>query len=388
VEEYTEELGGSKAGMHAYLDDAHPEFHEHLIGRWHYWEPGDDIETFLDRISDFDKPKIVRFCHRNDIVGLIDTISSPVVTGRLQVAKRIRQLAQLVEYEDFQRYYQYEFGEKFDGKYGVLVQDYSDRSAGSVMEHPHYPGIYLFSISQFEAMVDENGMRIEENYDKDRPEWLDVESRMDRKDWDYQSYSAIVIEMYRKFLDTGIFPTNISPQVEFTLIGGTAKFLQARYGRKCEPFDRENNAWAEMNKIRERTRDKTYSSFLYSFGLLPHEGVETTLTELGKVPVNNHSHRDNVAYLGNHEWFSMVESNPLGMDLYPENMFAYLPVQVPAMPHYHFRWMQKADIAMVGAGVLLHHKIFSESLITPEELINGVRVRIYSNGIIGGVNVL
>ncbi len=381
AKEYLEQLGGSKAGAYQYLHDAHPELRKHLPTGTAYLPPDGNVDEFLKRV-DTSKRKIVRGCHPLDVNGMVDVVCTcPDQRDIREVRGAIGKVLSVAQDADVRSYMEYESGKPFDGKVGVLVQNYYGKERGSIIEHPHERGVYRVehvtpTISSHENVdtyiADETGQafdvwtaRLAPEADKLYKEKQDLAA----------SRIQQIITLYRKIQETGLMPSTHSFQMEFGATSEEIMFYQARLFKPFEPkadfpielggFDENDTGW------------KSVVTPYNVFGITPEKGTEFKLIDLTAEAVEEHKGNESLAY--KHGAFFRHLS--LGLEVQPRNMKAYLPRDEALLEHGHYRWMQKSPLTI--GGIRDDHEI--ERI---RETTDDIRVRLCSNGVRGGYSFI
>lgn len=372
------EHSGSKAGTYQYLQDTNPALRKHLPSDTHYLAPNEDVERFLDKV-DFSNQKIVRGCHPLDFFGMVDVIPTKVgVYGREEVRKSVDEVLKKAKSKEVRNFVNYEFdltkqGLSFDGEIGILVQDQFNYIydlweyapvIGSIVEHPHEKGIYRISIGQDkflnEAVSNKEGrcLGIMDRYSRDfKSSHIDPQLAKD------------TILLYKQIQDSGLVPDGYSFQMEFG------------YGKDEDDNRKINLFQARLFKPHEPKADFEpdcrFMSLPYgAFGITPESGIEIKLAPLDPGSIDLVKSASSVAYNICRGVFSH-EASPL--DVKPKNLGAYLigssfrriSSTPTVLQHGDFRWVQKAPVS------LLFDFDFKE--------IETKTIKVYSNGIVGGI---
>ena len=393
--EYIRELGGSKSGAYEYLYDTQPNLRRHLPTGTKYLPPGGDISKFVEGL-DYAKPKVVRGCDREDFVGMVDAIDTvKSVKGRLAVKKAIDDVLKQAAGEDVRSFVEYESGIPFDGKVGILVQDYYGEERGSIIEHPHMKGIYRVgkvtpTVLHDIARLTGREVSVVGQYDVDE-EVCDVSGKaIDqfkigagdnigfKLSQSIEQDEAIkVIELYRRIADSGLIPDGYSFQMEYGIDKVTKQpiFYQARLFR---PFvDRANYEKDDVDW------DFNSTSIFNAFGVTPKEGIEAHLAYLDEDGIKHSSDKGNIAFT-----YSASGKNQRGstsLDIQPKNMKVYLPYQRQLLEHGHYRWLQKAPVSLAATIKSIEDELDNSIHFVAKD---GVKVKVWSNGIVGGIGIL
>lgn len=379
--------GGSKAGAYEYLYETQPQLRKHLPKDAKYLSPGEDVRKFLDGVN-LSMPKVIRGCHPLDFVGMVDVIDTEKdIFGRFGVINAIGRVREQAQNAKVKSFVEYESGEPFDGEIGIQVADYYNFQdafgnvhsckRGSIVEHPHERGIYricMVSPSEGrkeyveEEICDASGRAIRLGDTKTNSETVY------KTDEQYPAVSANegkkIIALYKAIYDSGLIPPEYSFQMEYGIDNkDEIIFFQARLFRPFQEradFDLSPKQW-------------THTTFpWHSFGITPKGGIELVATRLEKDRVDKLSKKSTVAY--SYNAINHRESTPL--DVQPNNMAAFLAFQNHVLEHGYYRWLQKALIAISGAGgVTKIHEMVSSS-------DKPVKIRICSNGIYGGISII
>lgn len=378
AKEYLADMGGSKSGAHAFLQDTQPELHDHLPPNTHYLAPGEDVKKFLDKVS-FRNQVVVRGCHALDVTGMVDVVPTEVgVSGREQVRKAIASVLESARSDDVKSYMEYESGMPFDGEIGILVQDYCKGVRGSIIEHPHERGIFRIG-SEYDGEVDE---MVCDEQGRQFKLFGKIEKRGIRevKDdfWGARTRAQEVIDFYRMVQESGLMPETHSFQMEFGKEQKTGKlrFFQARLFKPFEPF-------ADFDALEQFSGDAGVSitNEFGVFGITPPEGSAVMYrAELDREFVDRWRNKENVAYAYNNYGHHEVTA----LDVQPRNMAAYLPYQpVSVLEHGHFRWMQKAPLSLIGLGRKIPGKDWMPGPDLIQNISDVVKLRIVSDGFCG-----
>lgn len=374
--------GGSKAGTRAFLDETQDgKFREHLPTGSHYLPPDGDIEELLSKLDE-ESPKIVRGCHPLDFYGMVDVIPSLayLIRTKAEVRSAIKKVLQWSKGEDVASYMEYETGEPFDKKIGILVQDFypktwGDPRSGSIIEHPHKRGFFrIFD-------------RTEETYNSDgvphdrSAVWKDAQAER-------------VIKLYRKVQESGLIPSTHSFQMEWVKQGGSLWIVQ---GRLFKPFEKPGDFEVTYESLGDQlnthlTRD------LSAFGITAPEGTEpmpradltlgyVTQDHIGTVREFIRSRKDHPAVAYAHNGFNGDHSS-LPLEIQPGNLRVYLPYHPSSvLEHGDFRWMQKAQVTLGGLGAYSPESgvpLYGD-LRRNQEPGDDVWVKVISNGITGAL---
>ena len=355
--------GGSKAGpvRHILNNFEGENLREHLPANSDYLEPGGDINSFLKKI-DFSKPKIVRACHTFDFNGMVDVIEThKKIYGLENVRQSIEQILKQADSDSVKSWMKYETGIDFDGKVGILVQDYIGPVTGSIIEYPHEKGTYRIftedttippnqSIAA-DLVVDENFV-IDESI-SDEIKTYRRDSNSIKNDNEFYEHSLDVINLYKKIRDSGLIPDSHSFQMEFGIDTKTnsVKFYQARIFR---PFV---------------TKEPGNTLFLpyQSFGTTNGSELILPLRYLSTYAIGSHEPSAYVfqnSKLGSHD-----HRKPSGLDVMPNNLYAYLipgDTSGKLLDHGHFRWIQKAPVVAIEPSILKKSEMLKNLKENPE----------------------
>lgn len=381
---YLDELGGSKSGAHAYLNDAEPELQKHLPSGAKYCASGEDIDKFLKKGLDYSIPKIVRGCHRFDVNGMVDVIPTEInITGKENVRAAILSVLNTAQDPEVKSFVEYESGETFHGDIGVLVQDFCGRERGSIIEHPHQKGI--FRICHVVPVWGSGSPILEEGvFDEQGQEIPRTVVGWRRNNTDEQSIplhlAQRIIHLYQRIRDTGLMPSSHSFQMEFGVHNKTKEimFYQSRLFRPFSPkadFDPVN--------LDIPGRYLTARTFQYdAFGTTSAEGEKLSVAELTQESIAQHKDQQKIAY--GYNAYGNRYSTPLNVQ--PHNLHAFLPYGYQILEHGYYRWMQKAPIALAGIRRKLadhdRHPHPYGNLESPVQNIDEqIKIRIISNGI-------
>lgn len=397
AKDYITQLGGSKSGTYHYLNDSQPDLRRHLPADTHYLEPDGDVIRFLDSVNfSFSRQKIVRGCHPLDFVGMVDVIDTVKgLQDRTAVAYAIKKLQEQARSPEVKSFVEYESGETFNGEIGILVQDYYGEERGSIIEHPHMKGIYRVgkvtpTVLHDIARLTGRQVTVTGQYNVDE-EICDVSGRaIDQfkigagDSIGFKSSQSIeqdearkVIELYKRVADSGLIPEGYSFQMEYGIDKVTKQpiFYQARLFR---PFiDRANYEKDDVDWDFNSTR------IFNAFGITPKEGIETHLAYLDEDGIKHSSDKGTVAFT-----YSASGKNQRGstsLDIQPKNIGVYLPYQYQLLEHGHYRWLQKAPVSLAAIIKGIEDKLDNSINFAAED---GVKVRVWSNGIVGGISVV
>lgn len=387
AKEYLTELGGSKSGAYQYLYDFSSDLHRHLPTGTHYLAPGDDLEKFLDTLN-YSRRKIVRACHPLDLLGMVDVIPTMPVnrTDRDAVRFSINRVLEEAQDDEVRSFAEYESGESFDGKVGILVQDYCGTERGSIVEHPHERGLFRVgreyasitsSTNIDEEMFDEDGRQLDlmEMKYNDDPEPIYDESVWGIGAAEVQK----VIALYRKIYDTGLMPESHSFQMEYGIDDRTREvmFYQSRI---FKPFEEGGTFEPEFDVF------TSHITMPYlTFGITPENGLEMQLAELDTESIEKYQNESQMAYAYN----AYGHRCTTDLDVQPHNVAAYLPYQHQILEHGHYRWMQKAPVTLPFVRKSLVRGADRRGLHeSVQDLSEEIRVRITSNGIRGVIQVI
>ncbi|MBI3591267.1 MAG: hypothetical protein HY094_07840 [Candidatus Melainabacteria bacterium] len=387
--EYILQYGGSKSASYEYLNDTQPHLRKYLPTGTKYLPPGGDVKRFLDSVNfSFSTQKIVRGCHPLDFFGMVDVIDTVKgLQDRTAVVYAIKKLQEQARNPEVKSFVEYESGEAFNGEIGILIQDYYGEERGSIIEHPHMKGIYRVG-KVTPTIAFESSKLAQARYNVDE-EICDVNGRALNvfsfdEGLDFKSYQSIeqdeaskVIELYRKVADSGLIPQGYSFQMEYGIDKVTKQliFYQARLFR---PFvDRANYKRDDVDW------DFNGTMRFNAFGITPKEGIETYLAYLEEDGINHSSDKNAVAFA-----YSASGKNQRGstsLNIQPKNMEVYLPYQYQLLEHGHYRWLQKTPITLTPVVTRLEDKLNSSIHFAAED---GVKVRVWSNGIVGGISLV
>ncbi len=393
AKQYLEQYNGSKSGTHFFLHDTQPDLRAQLPTNAKYLAPGDDVEQFV-RSLDYSNPKVVRGCHLLDFVGMVDVIDTVKASkGRLAVKKAIDDVLKQAAGEDVKSYVEYESGIPFDGKIGILVEDYYGEERGSIIEHPHMKGIYRvgkviptigFELSRLakiemsnvakydvdEEVCDVNGRAID-LFNTKHVENIGFKSDQSIK----QDEAKKIIELYRKVADSGLIPEGHSFQMEYG-INKTTKapiFYQARL---FKPFAERASYDIDVLEWRKTMPFST-------FGITPESGIEVSLAYLDEEGIQYSSSKESVAFA-----YSASGKNQRGsttLDIQPKNIEVYLPYQYQLLEHGHYRWLQKAQVSLPSVVRNIEDRLESSIHLAAE---SEIKVKVCSNGIVGGISLV
>lgn len=309
--------------------------------------------------------------------------------GRLAVKEAIENVLEQALSEDVKSFIEYESGVPFDGKIGILVEDYYGEERGSIIEHPHMRGIYrvgkvtptiYFNVAQTtvgkynvdEEICDVSGRAIDQ-FATVANDSIGFKSSQSIE----QDEARKVIELYRKVADSGLIPESYSFQMEYGIDKTTKEpiFYQARLFKpfiERANYNRDDVDW-----------DFNGTMQFNAFGITPKEGIETRLAYLDEDGIKHSSDKGAVAFA-----YSASGKNQRGsttLDIQPENMEVYLPYQYQLLEHGHYRWLQKAPVILTPVVTRLEDKLDSSIHCAAEE---EVKVKVWSNGIVGGISLI
>jgi len=381
AKEYLDELGGSKSGAYQYLCDAHPELRKHLPTGSRYLPPGGDVENFLKKL-DMSKRKIVRGCHPLDVHGMVDVIYTAVDQRDIrQVRDAIRKILDVAQDPKVHSYMEYESGKPFDGKVGILVQNYYGTERGSIIEHPHEKGTYRVeyvnpSITSKEIVdtyiADETGKAFDVWVARLAPKTEKLyKNRQDLE----PSRMQQIIALYRNIQETGLMPSTHSFQMEYGATSNDIMFYQARLFR---PYERQAEFSVKVDLRNKDPEGLTSAVTPYNvFGITPEQGIEFKVVDLTTDVVEEQKGNESLAYRHG----AYFHHHSLGLQVQPRNMQAYMPTDESLLEHGHFRWMQKSPLTLGG--------IRGDDEITRiREVTDDIRVRLCSNGVRGGYSFI
>lgn len=383
---YLDELGGSKSGAYAYLNDAQPEIRKHLPAGTKYLASGEDIDEFLRKDVDCSVAKVVRGCHKLDVDGMVDVIPTEMnITGRENVRDAIFSVLDAARNPEVKSFVEYESGETFHGDIGVLVQDFCGRERGSIIEHPHQKGVFRIChvtpvlgstiLDLDEGLFDEHGQLVPRTV---------IDQNRDDKDKQFISLSLTqrIIQLYRLVRDAGLMPASHSFQMEFGVHHKTREimFYQSRLFRPFLP-----KADFDLLDLDIPGRHLTHPTFQFdSFGLTSAEGEELSVAELNQESVDHYKDDSKIAY--GYNAYEHRCSTPLNVQ--PRNLHAFLPYGYQILEHGYYRWMKKAPIALVGVRRTLadrerHPHVYGNLELPVQDIDEPIQIRIISNGISG-----
>ncbi|PIR48641.1 hypothetical protein COU80_02945 [Candidatus Peregrinibacteria bacterium CG10_big_fil_rev_8_21_14_0_10_55_24] len=372
--------GGSKAGGYQFLREKKG-FEKHLPSGTTDIQPGDDSEPHL-RTMNFDRKKIVRAYHPLDVFGMVDVLKTiPNLQGILQTRRAIQDVLAHVQQPEVRSYIEYEFGQPFDGKVGVLVQDCNTGARGSILEHPHQPGIYRVGVTTpldpaIQAYMKKIKAVMEEEVCTDDGKRIDAIETLHQGKQIYEEsdirHIDAIIAFYRHVRDSGLMPHTHSYQMEFGFddVTNEVLFYQARLFKLFSPRAEFEPKSSDNPRIQSRV------VFPYgAYGTTPEEGVSFPVAFLDDDGVKRRKKDNDAAYI--YANTSTHESTDLSIQ--PTNVAAYLACsgESQLLPHGHYRWMQKAPVTVMLGN--------DEDLI-PRCRIGSLRkIRVISNGINGMV---
>jgi hypothetical protein len=332
--------GGSKAGpvRHILNNYEGGNLREYLPASSDYLEPGGDINSFLQKI-DFSKPKIVRACHPCDFNGMVDVIETHKnINGRENVRQSIDEILKQADSDYVKSWMKYESGIDFDGKVGILVQDYIGPVTGSIIEYPHEKGTYRIFTEDTttppnqsmaaDLVFDETGF-IDEFNTKDQKAYKSMSTVY--SDNNYYKSTPQIVELYKKVKESGLIPDSHSFQMEFGIDTETnrVKFYQARIFR---PFVTKESGNTLLNPYR-------------SFGTTNGSELILPLRYLSTYAMG--SQEPSAYVFHNSNPGSYDHRKPSGLDVMPNNLCAYLipgDTSHKLLNHGHFRWIQRAPV--------------------------------------------
>lgn len=294
--------------------------------------PGEDTALILAK-SPLDKSRtyVVRGGDPRDMVGLVDVIRTEidVLGAESEVIRAVDEVRASVK-NGARSFFMYEWGVEPEEP-GVIVQPYIRGWHGSLAEHPHTPGIYHLSVIDsrgihlFEEVFTENGDRI----DTDTGQINDRDSNVP------QHIPQEAINVYRMVRESGFVPASHSFQMEFVMDKADLYALQARLFRPFEPAAefRVPPAWGEV-------------AYYGVYGITPPEGVTVTAVPLTKEAVDRFYCSENVGYV----YAPYGPHASTSLDVQPKKMAVYFaPSRTGAiLEHGHYRWVQKAPLAVTG----------------------------------------
>jgi hypothetical protein len=336
--------GGSKAGpvRHILNNYEGENLREYLPANSDYLEPGGDINSFLQKI-DFSKPKIVRACHPFDFNGMVDVIETHKnINGREIVRQSIEQILKQADSDSVKSWMKYESEIDFDGKVGILVQDYIGPVTGSIIEYPHEKGTYRIFTEDTTTPPNES---IAADLVFDGTSFIDEFNTKDQKTFkgnnticsnnSYHDSTPQIVELYKKVKDSGLIPDSHSFQMEFGIDTKTnrVKFYQARIFRPFVTKEPGNTLFCPYR----------------SFGTTNGSELILPLRYLSTYAIG--SQEPSAYVFHNSNPGSDDHRKPSGLDVMPNNLCAYL---IPAdtshklLNHGHFRWIQRAPVVAIN----------------------------------------
>lgn len=281
---------------------------------------------------------------------------------------------------DVRSFIEYEFGQPFDGKVGVLVQDYNTGAKGSILEHPHQPGIYRVGVTtpldpvirahmqRMKAVIEEDvctndGKKIDVLETSVRGKLILEESEI--------RHIEKIIGFYRRIRESGLMPNSHSFQMEFGFddVSSEILFYQARLFKLFSP-----PAEFEPQAPNNWRRYQYWNIPPYgAFGTTPEEGISLPVAFLDEEGVQRRKKYDEAAYICANT--STHESTELSIQ--PRNVAAYIACsgERHLLPHGHYRWMQKSPVTVLHGN--------DEDLIPRCRNGSLRKIRVISNGIKG-----
>jgi len=373
------ELGGSKAGGYHFLTDKMG-FAEHLPTGTVDIRPREDAEQHLSKMI-FRRKKIVRAYHPLDVFGMVDILeTSPPVNGREAVRDAIHRVLTHAQRDDVRAFVEYEFGQPFDGKVGVLIHDYNEGPRGSILEHPHEQGMYRVGLTtplhpNTQAHMQKMKAVLEEEVCTSDGKAIDPHETMNTGGQVLEESQICrineIIDFYRRLRDSGLMPHTHSFQMEFGFddITNAVLFYQARLFKVFSP-----RADFSPQQPRNWRRYNNHLVLPYScYGVTPEEGVTLPLGFLETEGVMKRQKDSQAAYM----YANTNTHESTDLSIRPTNIAAYIACSGlrQLLPHGHYRWMQKAPVTiMIGN---------DGDLIARNRRGSLRRVRIISNGVNG-----
>ncbi len=376
AETYLKEHGGGKSGATQFLHDTQHDLRKHLPAGL-FLEPGGDLGSFLDKIPDDSTAKVIRACHPLDVVGMVDVLPTEfsTYTDRISLEQRIEMVLDASRGPKFKSYMEYETGNPFDGKVGILVQDHGGDWKGSMIEHPHEKGIYRIMILRdsidpeyrssdrsaywSEELVDVNGNILDLRVMADAEKASGRKSPPIYKPSTDQPKMKRLVDLYRAIQDSGLMPASHSFQMEFGIKGRTEPplFYQARIFR---PFQ----AKADYELIGDSARYNSY-------GITKPEGEEFEVVPLDTAAIRAKAAHARLGY-GNRARYRKSAPH----DVQPRNMALYVTPETHTdnhLEHGHFRWLQRSPLAICGVYPYWRVEPFDEGKV--------LRMKVTSDGI-------
>ena len=417
------ERGGSKAGTYFYLLDTM----ENLMPKnTAFLDLKDDnVEEFLKNL-DYENMKIARGCHPKDFTGAIDVFKTQYdllrgLKGIEEVREAIKQIREHAHSQEVKSYMEYETGEKYDGRVGVLVQDYNGPIRGSIVEHPHEQGMYLiermviggelekqldffraafyqsfyhFKETELERSTKRNLNLTMQKYICNREgHYLDdtkpyekvmagkrlrnIPDMNELMQYNFTSNSNnLIINIYEKVKESGLIPKGYSYKLDYGFNDDRSPLPTIYQATLFKKFEDKSDF-----DIDPGDKNLIVTGFYNAFGKTDSNGIELDFAELSRA--NDFKDKDKMVYFFHNQRnidsldHETYKRNKLGLDIMPNNMQAYLTTSdVVVLEHEHLKWIQKADIAL------------ATKFLKKLKNMNVKKVRILCNGIMGGVEII
>ena len=138
------ERWGGKLGGLEFLRERGPNWLQEAIPETIFVEPGQMWDGKTPEVDTREDAYIIRGSHKNDFDGLVDAIPTYSDMSAVKIAESIEELRLETSKEIFLNYARYE-DPNFDEKITVGIQPFYPYRAGSIVEHPNQPGVFLIS---------------------------------------------------------------------------------------------------------------------------------------------------------------------------------------------------------------------------------------------------
>lgn len=340
-------------------------------------KPGQDMpDQAVLRSLAKDGKAIVRGSHCTDMQGMVDVFRTSVVASVSGFASAIQQIRAEAVSDEVTAYGKYE-NPSYDGQSLVVgVQPCMPGIRGSIVDHPNMDGKYVVSLvnekpwgsDYYTYLFDQDGKRLHTFCGLDRPALR----------------TNILIQIHQRIRKLGIFPDDISFQVEFS---DDPKYPNP-YIFQIRAFIHRQIANFKIEGPQRRANTEKLC-----FGLTPEEGLVLPVVHIrdGMDFDPSIDAQGGWAAVKTFHGKAKKGRNPV-LTFRPKNMQAYLPSTSfnqtggngkPGLEHNHYALAQKAQVtvmenvldgeydALLGKGA---------GSLSPE-VSTGVNVRVVCDGV-------
>jgi len=343
-----------------------------LPDRTHILDPNDDdIDTFVWDIITDGTPYIVRWRHPADFMWAVDVFGTQSdivgVFSAKKILEHIKNIRMDAQSDLVKSFMEYETGNPFDGKVGIMVQEYYGPQGWSIIEHPFDPNVYIIEDRKIPSQQKEYLCNLQNM--AQLIGWVDL---IDRAVHEYRDNLEAIRSTVDKSVETSVYNENSKPDMPtlwakfwrniLNIISITdiyksikrTKLIPADYSYKLDfgfPI-----GWKDPIKIYQATlfrpfEEKATRSKQSRQTSLEHRAIGITPEEW--ITINMHDILNCNKTVGPSGYFYNNESSshlPTPLNIQPNNMELYMGHNAGGrsmLSHGDYRWIQKSPLSMI-----------------------------------------